>query len=232
MNVAAERNGTANWRREFASRVRRYALLKFIGTTALISVFFVGYFHVLRNPAYPVTPMPLTAIDRLVSFEPAALIAYVTLWFYVGIPPALLRGLRELVAYGCWITALCVAGLACFHFWPTAVPAHVVGAAQCPGFTLLQGLDAAGNACPSLHVATALFSALWLDRLLHEIRAGAAMRAINWAWFALIAWSTLAIKQHVALDVAGGLALGLAFAMPSLRLRPAGYHMCQQEVAE
>ncbi len=45
--------------------------------------------------------------------------------------------------------------------------------------------------------------------------------AINWGWFALIAWSTMAVKQHVALDVLAGSLLGLAFALPSLRLRPA-----------
>ena len=128
---------------------------------------------------------------------------------------------RALLAYGVWIGALCLAGLACFHFWPTAIPANLVDTAQYPGFALIQGLDAPGNACPSLHVATAVFSAVWLDRLLRELDAAWPMRAINWGWFALIAWSTMAVKQHVALDVLAGSLLGLAFALPSLRLRPA-----------
>lgn len=165
--------------------------------------------------------MPETALDRLIGFQPAALLPYVSLWLYVGIPPALLYGLRELVAYGCWIAALCIAGLACFYFWPTAIPPILIDTTQYPGFAVIQGLDAAGNACPSLHVATAAFSAIWLDRLLGEIGAARTVRAGNWLWFALIAWSTLAIKQHVALDVLAGLLLGLSFALPSLRLRPA-----------
>lgn len=202
-------------------RLKRYLLLKVAGTTAFITVFFVGYFHVLRHPAYQVTLMPPIFLDRLIGFQPAALLPYASLWLYVGIAPALLRGFRELVAYGCWIGALCLAGLACFHFWPTAIPANLIDTTQYPGFELIQGLDAAGNACPSLHVATAVFSAVWLDRLLRELDAGLPMRAINWGWLALIAWSTLAIKQHVALDVLAGLLLGLAFALPSLRLRPA-----------
>ena len=140
---------------------------------------------------------------------------------YVGIAPALLYSFRALLAYGVWIGALCLAGLACFHFWPTAIPANLVDTAQYPGFALIQGLDAPGNACPSLHVATAVFSAVWLDRLLRELDAAWPMRAINWGWFALIAWSTMAVKQHVALDVLAGSLLGLAFALPSLRLRPA-----------
>lgn len=204
------------------ARIRRHLFLKVVGTAAFIWIFFVGYFHVLRNPLYEVTVMPVLRLDRWVDFQPIGLVPYLSLWFYVGIPPSLLAGFRELVAYGVWAAALCLAGLAIFHFWPTAIPAPDIDTLRYPGFEVLQGLDAAGNACPSLHVATAMFSALWLDRLLREIGTGRAALALNWGWFAAIAWSTMAIKQHVALDVLGGVLLGLAFALPSLRLRPAG----------
>jgi membrane-associated phospholipid phosphatase len=213
------------WWRQALMRFRRHMLLKTVGTTAFITLFFVGYFHVLRNTVYEVTLMPLTALDHMIGFQPAALIAYVSLWFYVGIPPALLLGFRELVAYGAWIAALCITALVCFHFWPTAIPAHVVDSELYPGFGLIQGMDASGNACPSLHVATAAFSAIWLDRLLREIGASKTARAGNWIWFWLIAYSTLAIKQHVTLDVLAGLLLGIAFALPSLRNR---YHTHQE----
>jgi len=212
--------GATTWLSTAAARFRRYFLLKMVGTTAFISIFFVGYFHVLRSTAHEAVLMPVTALDRLVGFEPAALYAYVSLWVYVGLPPAIMHGLRDLLAYGWWVGGLCVAGLACFWFWPTAVPPHLVDTALHPGYQLIQGLDAAGNACPSLHVATAAFSAVWLDRLLAEIGAGWRVRTINWAWFVAIAWSTMATKQHVALDVLAGILLALAFALPSLRLRP------------
>ncbi|MBI5784577.1 MAG: phosphatase PAP2 family protein [Rhodocyclales bacterium] len=211
--------GNPNWPRDLLARLRRYLPLKGVGTTAFISVFFVGYFHVLRSTAHEAVLMPVTALDDLVGFQPAALYVYVSLWVYVGLPPAIMRDLRELIAYGWWIAALCVAGLACFWFWPTAVPLHPVDTNLYPAYRLIQGLDAAGNACPSLHVATAAFSAVWLDRLLAEIGAGWRMRTINWTWFAAIAWSTMATKQHVALDVLAGILLALAFALPSLRLR-------------
>jgi hypothetical protein len=208
------------WPSEAFARVRRHFLLKMVGTTAFISIFFVGYFHVLRATAPEATLMPLTVVDALVVFQPAALYAYVSLWVYVGLPPALMYGLRELIAYGVWVGALCVAGLACFWFWPTAVPPHRVDTVLHPGFELIQGMDAAGNACPSLHVAAAAFSAIWLDRLLIEIGTGWRMRTFNWAWFLAIAWSTLATKQHVSLDVAAGILLAVAFALPSLHFRP------------
>ena len=97
-------------------------------------------------------------------------------------------------------------------------PAIDVGAH--PAFALLQGVDAAGNACPSLHVATAAFTAVWVDRRLACIGTPAWLRWTNVVWFVAIVWSTLAIKQHVVLDVAAGLLLGAAFAGVSLRFSP------------
>jgi membrane-associated phospholipid phosphatase len=211
----------AAWYRQLGPRIRQHTFLKIAGTTVFMSLFFVGYFHVLRHPVYAVTQMPLTALDRAIGFYPPALAAYVSLWVYVVIPPSLLLNLRELIAYGWWIGGLCMLGLTCFFFWPTAVPPHALDFAQHPGFQVLQGIDASANACPSLHVGTAVFSSIWLDRLLWEMGAGRAVRALNWGWVAAIAYSTLAIKQHVALDVYAGILLGAAMALAALRCRPA-----------
>jgi membrane-associated phospholipid phosphatase len=214
-----DRNGSRPspvWYRELIDRVRQRAVLKVVGTTIFISVFFVAYFYVLRHPVVESTLMPLTALDLMIPFQPGTLIVYVSLWFYVGIPPSLLTGLRELIMYCCWTAALCITGLACFYFWPTAISRGTIDTDAHPGFQLIQGLDAAGNACPSLHVATAIYSAIWLHRLLREIGAGRFVLFANWGWVTLIAYSTLATKQHVALDVVAGIALGGVFAFASL----------------
>jgi len=179
-------------------------------------LFFVGYFHLLRHPTYAVFEMPLTAIDRWIEFHAWALWPYVSLWFYVVLPPALMPNARELIRYGWWIGGLCLAGLACFYWWPTAVPLPAVDIAEHAGFGLLRGVDAAGNACPSLHVAAATFSALWLDRLLRDLAMPRWLRGASGLWFVLIVWSTLAVKQHVWWDVVAGLLLALAVALPSL----------------
>jgi hypothetical protein len=206
--------------RTLFARWQRHALIKIVGITIFITLFFIGYFHILRSPSYEVMLMPLTALDRLVGFQPPAVIAYLSLWFYVGIPPSLFLSLRELVRYGYWVAALCLTGLACFYLWPTAVPPHPLAVSDFPGFELLRGIDAPGNACPSLHVATAVFSAIWLHRILRELGAGSAPLAINWCWLVLIAYSTLATKQHVVLDMLAGLVLGTAFALVSIRYWP------------
>lgn len=191
--------------------------LKFIGITAFMWVFFAAYFHTLRNPDGPVTLMPLTIVDEWVGFAPLALWPYLSLWFYVTLPPGLLTQRRDLVAFGLWIGALCVVGLACFVLWPTAVPRFDIDLELYPAFATLHGLDAPGNACPSLHVATATFTAIWLQRQLAHMPAPAWLRLLNVVWFVAIAWSTLATKQHVLLDLVAGLALGAVFGVLSLR---------------
>ncbi len=217
MNPPAPPRPPSPWLADLALRLRRHLVLKFLGISGFMSVFFVGYFYTLRHPAFPVFEMPITALDRLIPFQPAALAAYLSLWLYVGIAPGMLLTWREGLVYALWVAALCVAGLACFYFWPTAVPPSAIDMSGHAGFAMLRGVDAAGNACPSLHVAAATFSAIWIDRLLRHMHTPATLRAFNALWFAAIAYSTLAIKQHVALDALAGALLGIALAALSLR---------------
>ena len=208
-----------SWAADLALRIRQHLVLKTVAISAFMWVFFIGYFHVLRHPVHPVTVMPVTALDRLIPFQPQALAAYVSLWLYVGIAPGLLLTLREIIGYGIWIALLCLAGLACFHAWPTTVPALGLDVSGHAGFALLQGVDATGNACPSLHVATATFTAIWVDHLLRQVQVPSALRLLNGFWFAAVGYSTLATKQHLVLDALAGAILGIAFALPSLHWR-------------
>lgn len=209
-----------SWQRQLGFRLRRLFLLKFVGISAFMWLFFVGYFEMLRHPTHPVMTMPLTAIDHLVPLQPAMLFAYLSLWLYVGIVPGLMLGVRQLLTYGLWAAAMCGVGLACFYFWPTSVPPTGIDVSGQAGFSLLRGVDAPGNACPSMHVASAAFSVLWLESLLRDVQAPRSMHWLNRAWFIAIAYSTLATKQHVALDLFAGVILGVMFAWPSLALRP------------
>ena len=210
------------WLAEMGRRFAYLQWLKLIGTFAFMWLFFLGYFETLRHPAHAVTTMPLTAVDEWVPFTPWALWVYVSLWFYIGIAPGLMPRLRPLVVHGLWAAALCLVGLACFHFWPTAVPARHFDASGSAGFALLQGVDATGNACPSRRAATAMFSAAWIDRMLREVGAPRAVRWLNVFWFVAIAWSTMATRQHVLYDVLAGLLLGALFAIPSWTRRKPG----------
>lgn len=209
------------WLQELAVRVAYLWWFKAIGTAAFMVVFFAAYLHLLHFPFYPVSVMPLTSVDRAIGFQPWALVAYVTLWIYVALPPALAPTLKRLFSYGWHIGALCLIAILVFVFWPTAVPPADVDWGLYPGYALLKGIDAGGNACPSLHVATALYSAIWLAADFREVGAARWMRGLNGLWCAVIVFSTLATKQHVMLDVLAGTALALLAAAlsPGLRRR-------------
>ncbi|HTV78863.1 MAG TPA: phosphatase PAP2 family protein [Steroidobacteraceae bacterium] len=210
----------AHWQVELGTLVRSGFLRTTVSTSLLTGVFFIAYFFVQRHPAHPPVLMPRTALDLIIPFEPVALVAYVSLWIYIGVGPGLTRTVREFAIYGLWLGVLCIAGLAIFYFLPTRVPLPVLPATRFPGFEMLHRVDEASNACPSMHVAVAIFTVVRVDSSLRSMRVPWAVRLANLAWFMVIAYSTLAIKQHVVLDVVAGAVLGVSFAMLSLRWRP------------
>jgi len=197
------------WLRAAGRRLGTLWLVKLVGISAVMTLFFLAYFWLLQHPLRPPTIMPFTALDRWVPFQPATLPLYLSLWVYVSLAPGLIADRRELASYAGAALALSLAGLAVFLVWPTAVP--VTGQTWAPdsAFAFLKNTDATGNACPSLHVAFAVFTALEFARLLRGLGAGRATRIVNWLWCAGILYSTLATRQHVALDVVAGALLGV-----------------------
>lgn len=201
------------WHVRAARRLMHWWFFKATGTAAFMGIFFYSYFAVLRAPTGPVTIMPTTWLDDAIPFWPPAFYLYASLWLYTALVPALQPSLLRLLGYGCGIGALCLSGLVAFSFFPTAVPFGFADWLVDPSLSLLRSLDMGGNACPSLHVATALFSALCLRRLLLELGGPGWIRLLNWIWCALIVYSTMAIKQHVFWDVLAGATLALVFAL-------------------
>jgi membrane-associated phospholipid phosphatase len=206
------------WLHQIGARLLTWWPAKMIGTPLGIAAFFVAYFWVLRHPLYSPAIVPLTAVDRLVDFRPGVLPLYFSLWFYVSLAPALLIDRREFIAYGLAVVGLSMIGLGIFLVWPTAVPPSEIDWSQHPAFAFLKSVDASGNACPSLHVAFAVFTAFWLERLLRQMGAGRLVRALSWLWCLGILYSTVATRQHVFLDVLAGAVLGAVIAGAHLRL--------------
>ncbi len=204
--------GLPGWAGRAFARMRRLFWLKALGMTLFMSIFFALYFHLLRHPLHPPVTMPLTALDTWLGYQPWAVWPYLSLWVYLGLAPMLMQRLPDLAAHVLWNTVLCATGLLIFLFWPSAVP--VFGHAAAPGWihSVLRGVDAAGNACPSLHVATALFCGWRTHALLRELGVPGVLRFAAVAWLLLIIYSTLAIKQHVWWDVLAGAALAAAVA--------------------
>jgi membrane-associated phospholipid phosphatase len=190
---------------------------KAIGTMAFTALFFFFYFYLLSNPLFSPIQMPLTLWDNFVGFTPEFLYFYLSLWVYVSLVPALMKSKRELIRYGIYVGLLCLIGISIYTFFPTVVPPSDVDWNRYPDFSFLKSMDAAGNAFPSMHVATALFSYLWFNHNLRQMNAPRWVMILNFLWCVGIVYSTMATKQHVFLDVIGGVALGGIFGLWSLR---------------
>jgi membrane-associated phospholipid phosphatase len=189
------------------------------GVTAFMTLFFLAYFWALKHPAQPVAIMPLTAVDRLIPFSPWLAPFYFSLWIYVSICAGFFKEFRLLALYGAVAAGIGLIGLAIFVAWPTAVPRPEIDWRLYPSLGFLKTVDQSGNACPSLHVAYSVYSAIWADRVFAEIKTGWLLRFLNVVWCVGIVYSTIAIRQHVAIDVVCGGALGAIGALAFLSLR-------------
>jgi len=111
-----------------------------------------------------------------------------------------------------------VIGLGIFLRWPTAPPAPDIDWARYPGVAFLKRIDSSGNACPSLHAAFVVFTAMWNVPALRRFGDRGTLRVLSLLWALGILYSTLATKQHVLIDLLAGCALGGAVAAVHLRI--------------
>jgi len=213
------------WHRSLLPRAAALWQFKTLSACVIAFSFFAAYFALLNHPQFEVTPMPSTALDDLVAFVPSSLLIYLTLWIYISLPPGLLDSHAELLRYYAGIAGLAICGLVIFLVWPTSSPRPDIDWTQYPVFGPLLAVDRSGNACPSLHAAFAVFTAIWFDRFLRHPGDRGLSRSLNWLWCIGILYSTLATKQHVAVDLFAGVLFGIAGAkIHGLYFkRPAGF---------
>ncbi len=205
------------WYRQIARRMIVLWPLKALGTAAFMMLFFWAYFAVLRNPLVPVTMMPLTWLDTAIPITSLAFPFYASLWVYASLPVAFMKEIRAMLLFGLWMAVMCLLCLGIFWLLPTGVPSAGVDWRLYPEMAMIKDVDTGGNACPSLHVASAVFTAVWLGRIFAIVNAPSAMRWLNWLHCLAILWSTVATRQHVVLDVLAGAVVGLIFGLLGLR---------------
>ena len=209
----------AAWYRALGAHCRTLWPLKLIGNTAATVGFFVLYFSVMAHSLPHARLLPLTPLDRWLELRVAALPLYGSLWLYLALPPAFAKDMRELNAFAINAALMSAIALTIFWFWPTAVPIFAIDGELHPALHFLKTTDAAGNAFPSLHVSFSVFACWLLARQLRAVGAPWWAQALNLAWAVGIVYSTLAVRQHVVIDVAGGLLLGGAFCLLQPRAR-------------
>ena len=196
------------WTRQLRYRVGHLWVLKMLSTMGAIAAFFYAYFWVMRHPLAGMTVMPLTWLDRVIGFEPLSFPLYVLLWVYVSLGTALARDFRELAAFGLGSLAMSLVGFAIFMLMPTRVPDFPIDWSLHPSIEFLKQADVGGNAFPSLHAAFSVLTACVLNAHFKAIGAPRWLRVGNLLLCAGILYSTMATRQHVALDAFAGALLG------------------------
>jgi fatty acid desaturase len=158
------------------------------------------YFGTLHSSLFAAMPIPVTFLDRMIPFAPSFVVFYLSFFLLILTPLFAVDDRQELrdAAFGFGLI-LVLSGVV-YLFWPTAV----LITHRDPLLDGLLALDAERNACPSLHASLAIYCALCVERKLQSRFARSAL----FLWTALVVASALLIKQHVAIDIAVGAALG------------------------
>ena len=186
---------------------RRVSILwreKLILSVALPLYFCTFYFALQRFVL--VTPHQLapSLIDDLIPFSPGWTAVYQSLYLLLPVP-WLCTSPNELRRYRIGFFAMTAVAFAVFLIAPVAGPRPATPADH-DLYKLLITYDANLNAFPSLHVGLTVLAFL----LVRSLTRSTALTAVALVWAALIVYSTMAVKQHWAADVAAGLALALA----------------------
>jgi membrane-associated phospholipid phosphatase len=194
------------WAR-LCARITSHWKKKLLLTLALNLFFWVGYAWLGHHAVFPRRDVPETWLDTLIQFSPQPWgWIYLSQFLYTGTLPWLIvskPGLRRYVVGLLW---MCGISFLAFLFFPTAGPrAEYQG--QNFAVALIQHYDGVLNAFPSLHAAFLVYT-FGLGWRLFPGRLPPSFIGACLVWAGLILYSTLATKQHYALDLMAGCLLG------------------------
>lgn len=197
---------------DLVARMRAHLPLKvgvWVGLAIGICVPYFGLQHV-GGPA-PRT-LAETFVDRAIPFSPSWIYVYVSLGVLVPLAPLLAATRAELARYTVGLALLCVPCFLIFLAVPVLGP-RPTAAAGPDLYTLIVLVDRPSNSLPSLHAGLTLYSLLFTHRILGRTLSGSgrpAMATVGGTWGALILYSTLATKQHWAVDLPAGMLIAWA----------------------
>lgn len=158
----------------------------------LFCVFYLGANRVAIREPHVLQP---SVVDRAIPFLPWTIAVYLSQFLFLFLALWLQTDSRRLTRAFVAIAIATVLSCAIFVAWPTTLPRPPV---QNAAFDALWLFDVPTNCFPSLHTALAAIAVVFWPR------RGRWLAAV---WAAAIIVSTLTTKQHVAIDVAGGLAI-------------------------
>jgi hypothetical protein len=171
--------------------------------------FGAAYFSLQRFPLFVPQTLPLTSVDRAIGFHPEAIYAYQSVYLLIPLFPFMAQTRPQLMRYALGFAWLCGISFLIFALVPVACP-RPDGETEVAMFRLMTSYDGKINSIPSLHVGLAAYSVLYGNQLAQNARSLRPLVWIGAAWTVLIAYATLATKQHYAVDLPPGVVLAWA----------------------
>lgn len=169
-----------------------------------------GYLAVQRAVVLPNGRVPLTWFDRVIPFQPRWVWVYLSLYLLNPIGPLFARSREDLLRYARGILFFFVCGFVCFVVFPVPGPRPLAADAFWLYHRLIL-IDRPYNSFPSLHAACAVYAVLFAayassDTSRPHLRR--SLLSLAWLWVGLILYSTIATRQHFAIDLPAGMFLG------------------------
>jgi len=193
--AAVTRRFKAHWRWKLA--------LVFI----MNAVFWAAYLFLSRHALFPTHELPMTWLDEWAGFRPRGWTwVYESAFLLGAILPWLISTREELRRYVVGFAILAGTSFVIFAFFPVASP-RPVELQEYPASLFISRLDGPLNAFPSLHAGFLVYN-LSLTWRLSARGCPRIVMAGLFVWGALILFATLATKQHYAVDLLAGGALG------------------------
>ena len=194
--------------RQLPARVLAHWRLKAVLAALIGASYTALYLLIGHNPIAPVRQLPLTWLDRVIGFYPYEWVwIYQSLYLPVNLIPWIADRRADLRRVVAGFGLISVVSVAIFLAWPIQAPKPPVDDATGMYWLLLQ-YDAPNNSFPSLHAGMLVYALAFGYRVVGR-RTPRGLKLLLLAWAGLILYGTLATKEHYAVDIVAGVALGL-----------------------
>ena len=181
--------------------------LKLVQLVVINALFWSGYQVLARHAFFPLHAVPQTWLDRAVTFQPEPWAwVYLSQYIFTGTLPLLLTSREAIRRYVAALALMSASGFAVFLFFPTPGPRPAEAGGSLAMKWIAAG-DGALNAFPSLHAAFLVCMSALAWRMFRPAHSRRVVM-VSALWGGAILFSTLATKQHYALDLAAGALLG------------------------
>ncbi|MEI6534091.1 MAG: phosphatase PAP2 family protein [Verrucomicrobiaceae bacterium] len=189
------------------ARLQAQWRFKLLLTVLLNLIFWMGYGWLGRHAYFPLHRLPFTWIDQAVPFQqqPWAWI-YLSQFLFTSIMPWLLVKKEGVYRYAMGVAVMSAASFLIFLIFPVAAPRAVDLPAD-GSMAWIVLYDGPLNAFPSLHAGFLVYTGLLAWRMFGHVTPLVVAAGVL-IWGGLILYSTIATRQHYALDLVAGATVG------------------------